>query len=280
MNCRDLSISEIRDRIKSLFLDDLFMSLECGDRHAVLKDIIFQLEKDSRKGVKELKKTLTRAIELEREEHLRWRKMQAYENVIRREGYKFIAGADEAGIGPLAGPVVAAAVILDPDVVIPGINDSKKLSESKRKNLYEMIMGKAVGVGVGVVHNDVIDKINILRASLEAMRLAVCNLPIEPDFLLVDGKYTPDLSLPMKPLINGDNLSLSIASASIIAKVTRDRIMLDFDKQYPQYGFEHNKGYPTPDHLTSLGEFGICEIHRKSFAPVAEILKQTKIQFP
>ena len=200
--------------------------------------------------------------------------MFTHEKALYEAGYRSIAGVDEAGRGPLAGPVVAAAVMLHRSISIPGVDDSKKLSESRRESLYEEIAQKSAGYGVGIVSGETIDRVNILRASLEAMKLAVLELPIEPDFLLVDGPYLPDIDLPMKALCHGDSLSLSIAAASIVAKVTRDRIMRKLDKTYPQYGFVHNKGYPTAEHLAALDKFGPCEIHRRSFGPVRERLCQ------
>ncbi len=200
--------------------------------------------------------------------------MLTHDIALYEEGYRLIAGVDEAGRGPLAGPVVAAAVILHRDILIPGVDDSKKLTESRREFLYEEIQQKAAGYGVGIVDRDVIDDINILRASLEAMRLAILKLTIQPDFVLIDGLYLPDVDLPMQALPHGDSLSASIAAASIIAKVTRDRIMRKLDKMYPQYGFSRHKGYPTPQHLAALDKFGPCEIHRRSFGPVQKKLSQ------
>ena len=203
--------------------------------------------------------------------------MLTYETALYERGYRSIAGVDEAGRGPLAGPVVAAAVILYQNITIPGVNDSKKLSESHRESLYEEIREKAAGYEIGIVSRESIDQTNILRASLEAMKIAVCKLSVRPDFVLVDGIYCPDLNLPMEALPHGDSLSTSIAAASIVAKVTRDRIMRKLDRMYPQYGFVRNKGYPTPEHLTALGKFGPCEMHRRSFRPVREILYQPEI---
>jgi len=208
---------------------------------------------------------MTHVIEFQRQ----WM-MLTYEKSLHKQGYSLIAGVDEAGRGPLAGPVVAAAVILDHDEFIPGIDDSKKLRKAKREFLYEEIQQKAVGLGVGIVPSETIDRINILRASLEAMKLAVHELSVQPDFALIDGPHLPDLDLPMQPLPHGDSLSLSIAAASIIAKVTRDRIMIEFDRIYPQYGFCRNKGYPTAEHLSALDRFGPCVIHRRTFNPVIE----------
>lgn len=199
------------------------------------------------------------------------------EKSLYKTGYHLIAGVDEAGRGPLAGPVVAAAVILPKNVLINGIDDSKKLSKSRRELLYKEIQKNAIGYGIGIVSEEIIDRINILRASLEAMKLAVLSLTRNPDFLLIDGPYLPDIGIPMKALPRGDSLSLSIAAASIIAKVTRDRIMCELDSVYPDYGFARHKGYPTAEHLNTLNEFGPCKIHRKTFAPVREQLSQPEL---
>ncbi|MEN6422329.1 MAG: ribonuclease HII, partial [Smithella sp.] len=171
----------------------------------------------------------------------------------------------EAGRGPLAGPVVAAAVIFPPDYVNTEINDSKKLSAAKREKLYGVIEKDALSVGVKVVDADVIDDFNILQASLQAMREAVLELSSSPDFILVDGLHRIPIITPQKPLVKGDNLSVSIAAASIIAKVTRDRIMEIYHRQFPQYNFLKNKGYGTKEHLNAIRQYGICKIHRKSF---------------
>lgn len=269
MNLRDLSIIQIKE-----YLAQASQELT-DDRFSVIKNIIEHLEKDDRKGTQSLIKSANRIIKA----YDHWQKMMVYEHELIGEGYQSIAGVDEVGRGPLAGPVVSASVILNRNVFIPGINDSKKLSKSQRESLYEKIQQNAVAIGISIINADIIDRINILRASLEAMCQAVDKLPAQPDFLLVDGQHCPNINLPMKSIIGGDGLSLSIASASIIAKVTRDRIMDDLDKNYPQYNFSKNKGYPTPDHLSALEKFGPCEIHRKSFAPVAQKLRQLEITF-
>jgi ribonuclease HII len=191
--------------------------------------------------------------------------MDAFEKHACQEGYKLIAGVDEAGRGPLAGPVVAAAVIFPPGYQHNQINDSKKLSAQKREELYDVIREAAVAVGVGVTDTDVIDRINILQASLMAMREAVLELSSPPDFILIDGRHKIPLDAPQRPIIKGDTLSISIAAASIIAKVSRDRIMEMYHRQFPQYNFLHNKGYGTREHCLAIKEFGLCKIHRKSF---------------
>ena len=191
--------------------------------------------------------------------------MDTFEKIAYQEGYQFIAGIDEAGRGPLAGPVVAAAVIFPPDYVNAEINDSKQLSARKREELYEIIKSEAVAIGMGVVDADIIDRLNILRATLQAMREAVLELSTSPDFLLIDGLQCIPLLTPQKPLVKGDSRSISIAAASIIAKVSRDRIMEMYHRQFPQYNFRQNKGYGTKEHCSAIKQFGMCKIHRKSF---------------
>jgi ribonuclease HII len=197
-----------------------------------------------------------------------------YETELLRDGYRAIAGTDEAGRGPLAGPVVAAAVILHPGQTIPGVNDSKKLTERQREKLYPIIMAEALAVGIGLCDHEEIDRLNILRASLEAMRRAVAALPVAADFLLVDGSFTVPLEIPQQAVIKGDSLSLSIAAASIIAKVTRDRLMVEFDLLYPGYGFAGHKGYPSASHRATIVCLGPCPIHRSSFRGVKEFVRR------
>jgi ribonuclease HII len=203
--------------------------------------------------------------------------MDTFEKIARLAGYKYIAGVDEAGRGPLAGPVVAAAVIFQPNYKNPEINDSKKLSARQREKLYEIITKEAIAVGVGVADAEIVDKVNILQATFLAMREAVHGLSTPPDFLLIDGLHGIALQIPQKPLVKGDALSISIAAASIIAKVTRDRIMEIYHRQFPQYNFLQNKGYGTKEHCRAIEEFGVCKIHRKSFHVKKLNLNQTKL---
>lgn len=189
--------------------------------------------------------------------------MTEYEK--KYSAYGHICGIDEAGRGPLAGPVVAAAVILPEDARIMYINDSKKLSEKRREELFEIIKEKALSVGVGIVWNERIDEINILQATYEAMRDAVSQLDPQPDCLLNDAVNIPGIFIPQVPIIKGDAKSQSIAAASIIAKVTRDHIMYELDEKYPQYGFAAHKGYGTAAHIAAIKEFGPCPIHRRTF---------------
>lgn len=191
--------------------------------------------------------------------------MNTFERQAYGEGYRLIAGVDEAGRGPLAGPVVAAAVIFPPDYTNPAINDSKKLSARKRDDLYKVIAREATAVGVGVADAALIDRINILRASLQAMREAVLELSVTPDFILIDGLHTLAIDTPQKAIVGGDARSVSIAAASIMAKVSRDRIMEIYHRQFPQYNFLQNKGYGTAEHRRILEEIGMCKIHRRSF---------------
>jgi ribonuclease HII len=195
-----------------------------------------------------------------------------YEREALSRGYRTVAGIDEAGRGPLAGPVVAAAVVLPLSFDTDGIYDSKQISEKKREAAFEKIMNMAHCVGVGVVEPQVIDRINILQATYSAMRAAVGRLAVQPDFCLVDGYPIQGFEYPQNGIVDGDCKSVSIAAASIIAKVTRDRIMCEYDRIYPQYGFSRHKGYPTPEHIRMLSVHGVCEIHRRSFAPVSEEL--------
>ena len=191
--------------------------------------------------------------------------MLKYEQKLWNAGKKYIAGIDEAGRGPLAGPVVAAAVVFPPNIFIPGVNDSKKLSPSKREIFYDLIHEKAAAIGVGVCDDKVIDEINILQATYRAMKKAVACLSIQPDHVLVDGRLISDFDLPQTAIVGGDGKCFSIAAASIIAKVTRDRMMVEYDRKYSQYGFAQHKGYPTQKHIKAIIKHGFCPIHRTSF---------------
>ena len=195
-----------------------------------------------------------------------------FESKAIEKGFSHIAGIDEAGRGPLAGPVVSAAVLLPPSFHDPDITDSKKLSPKKRSYLYEKLYDQAVSIGIGIVDNIEIERINILNASLLSMAISVKNLNPQPDFLLIDGKFKIPMDLPQEPVIRGDALSISIAAASIIAKVTRDRLMERYHQDYPQFGFSRHKGYPTKAHKEAIRTFGCCPIHRRTFKGVKEYL--------
>jgi len=191
-----------------------------------------------------------------------------YEFEARRAGYFLVAGVDEAGRGPLAGPVVAAAVILPEDIELDGVRDSKKMSERAREGAFSLIKKGAISISLGVVGPKEIDRINILQATREAMKQAVLTLDPQPDYLLIDGICPVDLPIHQRCITKGDELSLSISSASVLAKVYRDRIMYSFHKLYPQYGFSSNKGYGTPDHREAIVKHGPCCIHRLTFKGV------------
>ena len=191
--------------------------------------------------------------------------IQQFEHTLRQQGYQRIAGIDEAGRGALAGPVVAAAVILPADCQLSGVIDSKQLTPKKRAELFDEIRCTAVAVGVGCVDNREIDRINILQATMGAMAQAIAQITPAPDYALVDGTHLPEIFLPAEAIPKGDTLIQSIAAASIIAKVTRDRLMIDFDETYPGYGFQAHKGYGTVLHRQAIAQLGPCPIHRRSF---------------
>ena len=228
-----------------------------------LRLLLSEFQADTRPGVQKLLVKYEKKLNAYREELKRLDDMMVYE---RKYGeYSFIAGIDEAGRGPLAGPVVAAAVILPVDHPILYVNDSKKLSEAKREELYDVILRDAVSVGVGMANEKTIDKVNILQATYIAMREAVSKLDPPCDLTLNDAVTIPELPIKQVAIIKGDAKSCSIAAASIIAKVTRDRLMREYDKIYPQYGFAGHKGYGSKDHIEALKKYGPCPIHRRSF---------------
>lgn len=228
-----------------------------------LPEFIKKYEKDTRSGVQTLIKSARKKIDALEKEKERTQKMMQYEKKYAE--YTYICGIDEVGRGPLAGPVVAGAVILPKDCDILYLNDSKQLSEKKREELYDVIMEKAVAVGLGCVAPERIDEINILQATYEAMRQAIGELSVTPDLLLNDAVTIPQTAIRQVPIIKGDAKSISIAAASIVAKVTRDRLMVKYDEVFPAYGFAANKGYGAKVHLEALKKYGPTPIHRRSF---------------
>ncbi|MFJ7751956.1 ribonuclease HII [Peribacillus muralis] len=251
-----MSIKEISTKLKTIKSpEDLFLQ-ECLE--------------DGRKGVVDLVSKWQRRHEKEQQEKNAFMEMTEFERQLRKQGFSILAGIDEVGRGPLAGPVVTSAVILPESFYLPGLNDSKKISESKRELFYEMIYKEALSIGVGIVHSDVIDEINIYQATKKAMLAAVNDLSDLPDHLLIDAMEL-DVPLPQLSLIKGDARSISISAASIIAKVTRDRMMKDYGEKYPEYGFEKHMGYGTSQHLEALDKNGLTPWHRRSFAPVKAI---------
>ncbi len=202
---------------------------------------------------------------MKEKEEERLQKMLEIEEGLYSKGIKLVCGVDEAGRGPLCGPVVAAAVILKPDSKIEGVNDSKKLSEKKREQVYENIMENALAVGVGMSDVDVIESVNILNATKLAMKEAISKLKVQPEYVLIDGNQMIDITIPGETVVHGDAISESIAAASIVAKVTRDRMLIEWDKQYPEYGFAKHKGYGTKAHTDAIAKYGLTPLHRPSF---------------
>lgn len=233
-----------------------------------LQDPLFQeLKQDERSGVQKLLLKRQKEIQSELDEDLRLEYMLRYEKELYSQGFQVIAGIDEVGRGPLAGPVVAAAVILPPNCKIKGLNDSKKIPKKKHEEIYQAVLDQALSVGLGIMDNQTIDRVNIYEATKLAMTEAVAQLKIKPDYLLIDAMKL-DLPLPQQSIIKGDANSLSIAAASIVAKVTRDKMMAEFDQIYPGYDFAQNAGYGTKLHLEGLDKYGVTPIHRRSFEPI------------
>lgn len=228
-----------------------------------LPGLMAEYKKDERSGVQALLASAAKKLEALEKEKQRTERMKQYEYQYAESA--FICGIDEVGRGPLAGPVVAGAVILPKDCDILYLNDSKKLSEKKREELYDVIMEKAVAAAVGYASPERIDEINILQATYEAMRQAISGLAVQPDLLLNDAVTIPGVDIRQVPIIKGDAKSVSIAAASIIAKVTRDRLMTEYDTVFPEYGFAANKGYGSAAHIAALKQYGPCPIHRRSF---------------
>ncbi len=244
------SISDIKTKFNNLKEGEFESFIECYSG-------------DDRRGVIQLVDKATAVIKKHAAELERTERMLSYEK--QYSSYLYICGIDEVGRGPLAGPVVAGAVILPKDEKILYLNDSKQLSAAKRDELYDIIYSRAVAVSIGMADHTRIDEINILQATYEAMRQAIMNLAVKPDILLNDAVTIPGVDIPQVPIIKGDAKSCSIAAASIVAKVTRDRMMEEMDVKYPGYGFAQNKGYGSADHIRAIKELGPCPIHRRSF---------------
>jgi len=247
------TIKEIKERLATI--DDL--------DHPLFEELIL----DGRAGVQAAISKRKRELQKQVDEDLRLEKMLAYEKELYAQGIDLIAGVDEVGRGPLAGPVVAAAVILPKACKILGLNDSKKIPKSKHKEIYEAVLQNAIAIGIGIKDNQVIDQVNIYEATKLAMMEAIGQLEPQPQHLLIDAMRL-DLPIPQTSIIKGDANSLSIAAASIVAKVTRDQMMEEFDKEYPGYDFAQNAGYGTAKHLAGLDKLGVTPIHRRSFEPI------------
>ena len=247
------TIKEIKERLATI--DDL--------DHPLFEELIL----DGRAGVQAAISKRKRELQKQVDEDLRLEKMLAYEKELYAQGIDLIAGVDEVGRGPLAGPVVAAAVILPKACKILGLNDSKKIPKSKHKEIYEAVLQNAIAIGIGIKDNQVIDQVNIYEATKLAMMEAIGQLEPQPQHLLIDAMKL-DLPIPQTSIIKGDANSLSIAAASIVAKVTRDQMMEEFDREYPGYDFAQNAGYGTAKHLDGLEQLGVTPIHRRSFEPI------------
>ena len=247
------TIKEVKERLA--MIDEL--------DHPLFEELIL----DGRAGVQAAISKRKRELQKQVDEDLRLEKMLAYEKELYAQGIHLIAGVDEVGRGPLAGPVVVAAVILPENCKIPGLNDSKKIPKSKHKEIYEAVLQNAVAIGIGIKDNQVIDQVNIYEATKLAMMEAIGQLEPQPQHLLIDAMKL-DFPIPQTSIIKGDANSLSIAAASIVAKVTRDQMMEEFDCEYPGYDFTQNAGYGTANHLAGLHKLGVTPIHRRSFEPV------------
>ena len=258
---RKLSLKEIHDKYSS-------------PEAAVSAHVLRRLQRDPREGARKLYKLLSRRSEEQARERKRLDAMLHFERVLWKAGIIHIAGVDEVGIGPLAGPVVAAAVVFPPNTEFDHVDDSKALDEATRSSLDVMIRSRAAGVGIGLVEVADIDTINIYHAGLRAMQLALHNLPFAPQHVLVDSRTIPGLTQPQNSFDKGDGINFSIAAASIVAKVYRDRLMTEMDSVYPGYGFASHKGYATPEHQQAIRQLGPCAIHRRSFDYIREICGQ------
>lgn len=256
-----LSVRELQDR---------FVNQSRPATLAVLRE----MRKDPRAAVRRIHQALEKKKEQERQERQRLGAMLGFERVLWRSGVRLVAGVDEAGMGPLAGPVVAAAVVFPPHVELISVDDSKRLDPETRTRLAVKIRQEAVGVGIGLAEVEEVDKMNVYHAGLCAMKRAVENLPAQPEHLLIDARTIPGLCIPQNPFCKGDGTNFSIAAASIVAKVYRDRLMEELNRCYPRYGFARHKGYSTPEHMRAIQKHGPSPAHRKSFRFIDELCGQ------
>jgi ribonuclease HII len=256
-----LSIQEIRTR----FLPD---------DAAVSPHVLQALKRDGRRGAQQVYATLKKRYEIDRRERTRLDGMLNFERVLWKSGVQHIAGVDEVGVGPLAGPVVAAAVIFAPGTVVPGVDDSKRLDAEARDVVAAQIRQCALGIGIGQASVEEIDTINVYHAGLLAMQRAVESLPVAPQHVLVDARTIPGIGVPQNPFTKGDGMNFSIAAASIIAKTHRDGLMTELDSRYPEYGFARHKGYSTPEHQAAITRYGPCPLHRMSYPFIQELRGQ------
>ena len=259
MDITKLSIKEIKELIQN-------------ENNTPCDELINLIRNDERKGVQAILKSYERHLK----EKERVANLYKYEHECIARGHALVAGVDEVGRGPLAGPVVVASVILPADFFIEKLNDSKKLSEATREKIYDIILENAIAVNRAVIDEKTIDRINIYQASMNGMYEAIYGLNPKPEEVLIDAMVLQQLEIPSTSIIKGDAKSASIAAASIVAKVERDKMMNEYDKMYPQYGFAKNKGYGTSEHLEALYKYGPCEIHRKSFEPIKSMINNLR----
>ena len=250
-------------------LSELRRRVGAAPSDAATRRMLPALRADSRRGARALAESAERRLRARRAERRRMARLFALRRRLMASGVRAVAGVDEVGVGPLAGPVVACAVVLPVRIELPGLDDSKRVARAARERLARQIREQALAIGIGAVAPEEIDRINVLQASLEAMRRAVAALGVAPDHVLVDARTIPDLDVPQTAIVHGDARDGSIAAASIVAKVHRDAIMAGLDAQHPGYGFCRNQGYPTAEHVAALRRIGPSPVHRFSFSPVS-----------
>lgn len=266
LDLQKLSIQELRSRFLP---DDVPVSGQ----------LLQALRRDGRRGAQQVYAVLKKRHEQERREHARLDGMLNFERVLWKSGVQHIAGVDEVGVGPLAGPVVAAAVIFAPGTVVAGVDDSKRLDVDARTQVARRIHEQALAIGIGHASVEEIDSVNVYHAGLLAMRRAVEALPVSPQHVLVDARTIPGIAAPQNPFTKGDGINFSIAAASIVAKTHRDALMIDLDTSYPEYGFGRHKGYSTPEHQTAIRRYGPCPLHRMSYPFIQELRGQYSQHF-
>jgi ribonuclease HII len=266
LDLKNLSIKEIRARY-------------LGDEASVSPHVLNALRRDERQGARELHELLKKRHGDERREQSRLDALLNFERVLWRSGVRHVAGVDEVGVGPLAGPVVAAAVVFEPGTSIAGVDDSKRLDAPTRAVLATTIRRRAAGVGIGMASVEEIDRLNVYHAGLLAMRRAVEALPFLPQHVLVDARTIPGVSMPQNSFTKGDGINFSIAAASIVAKTHRDALMDELDVRYPEYGFHRHKGYGTPEHQAAICRFGPCALHRMSYPFIQELRREYSPRF-
>ncbi len=266
LDLKNLSIKEIRARYLC-------------DEASVSPYVLNALRRDERQGARELHDLLKKRYREERREQARVDGLLNFERVLWRSGVRLVAGVDEVGVGPLAGPVVAAAVVFEPGTTILGVDDSKRLDAPTRTAVAVTIRGRAAGIGIGMASVEEIDRLNVYHAGLLAMRRAVEALPRPPQHVLVDARTIPGVSMPQNPFTKGDGINFSIAAASIVAKTHRDALMDELDASYPEYGFRRHKGYSTPEHQAAIRRFGPCPLHRMSYPFIQELRGQYSPRF-